>query len=154
MSYYEYMVLPAPRTAPRAKGVKGLDGRFAVGLAALMNEHAADGWQFQRAETMPCEERRSLIARKTVEMQTVLVFRRSVEPVARTVSASHRTSTEMPENPAGRIDARPAARVTSDPEPIAAPRPATAEPSRSMPKLGPARGEADHVQPFPGAGRN
>lgn len=79
MSYYEYMVVPAPRAAPRAKGVKGTEARFAHHLAQSVNTHARGGWEYQRAETMPCEVKKTLWGRGSTEQQTVLVFRRWVE---------------------------------------------------------------------------
>jgi hypothetical protein len=33
--------------------------KFASGLESLMNELAQDGWEYQRAESLPDEERRA-----------------------------------------------------------------------------------------------
>ena len=79
---YEYRVRPAPRTAPREKGVKTTEERFALTLTRLMNAEARDGWEFLRAESLPCEERRGLTGR-TETTQTLLVFRRALPPPAR-----------------------------------------------------------------------
>lgn len=79
MAYYEYKVVPAPRTAPRAKGVKGTENRFAHGLTEVMNTHSAEGWEYHRAETLTCEGRRGLFSRAPASTQQVLVFRRWVE---------------------------------------------------------------------------
>lgn len=75
MSSYEYRVVPAPRTAAKEKGLKGTDQRFAHTLAQLMNELGAQGWEYVRAETLPCEERRGLTGRAETT-QHVLVFKR------------------------------------------------------------------------------
>lgn len=75
MADSEYKVVPAPRRAGKVRGVRGADARFAHTLAALLNEMAADGWEFLRSERLPLEERSGLFSRRTEE-QTVLVFRR------------------------------------------------------------------------------
>ena len=75
MPAYEYRVVPAPRIAAKEKGAKTTDARFAATLTRLMNELGADGWEYQRAETLPCDERRGLTG-KVETTQHVLVFRR------------------------------------------------------------------------------
>ena len=75
MTHYEYKVLPAPRHGQKGKGVKGAEARFSHALQGLMNTHAADGWEFQRAETLPSEERSGLTS-STTTYRNVLVFRR------------------------------------------------------------------------------
>jgi len=75
MPTFEYRVVPAPRTPAKEKGVKGTESRFAATLARLMNELGAEGWDYQRAETLPCDERRGLTGRVET-MQHVLIFRR------------------------------------------------------------------------------
>lgn len=73
---YEYRVIPAPTKGTKAKGAKTAEDRFALTLQEAMNAMAADGWEFQRAETLPSEERTGLTGRKTV-YHNVLVFRRN-----------------------------------------------------------------------------
>lgn len=75
MTKYEYKVLPAPDRGLKARGVKGADGRFAHALEVLMNDMGAEGWEYQRAETLPCEERQGLSGKTTV-YRNMLVFRR------------------------------------------------------------------------------
>lgn len=75
MKLYEYHVIPAPQRTQRVKGVKTTEGRFAHLLTDAINEMAEDGWEYVRAETLPCETRKGLTKRET-SMQTVLVFRR------------------------------------------------------------------------------
>lgn len=75
MTQYEYRVLPAPEKAKKAKGVKGPTARFAHAVEEFMNELGAEGWEYLRADTLPCVERSGLT--KTVtEWRTLLVFRR------------------------------------------------------------------------------
>lgn len=71
----EYKVVAAPRRPRKTRGVRGTQARFAETLAALMNDMAGEGWEFQRSETLPVEERSGLFGRRTSE-QTMLVFRR------------------------------------------------------------------------------
>ncbi|MGH1577629.1 DUF4177 domain-containing protein [Planktotalea sp.] len=78
MTPYEYKVIPAPMRGQKGKGVKGADGRFAHALETAMNEMAAIGWEYQRAETLPSEERAGLTSKTTV-FRNVLVFRRAIE---------------------------------------------------------------------------
>lgn len=73
---YEYKVVPAPVRGLKAKGVKTAEDRFALALQSAMNEQAADGWEYLRADTLPCEQREGLMSKKTV-FQNMLVFRRT-----------------------------------------------------------------------------
>jgi hypothetical protein len=72
---YEYRVIPAPVKGTKAKGAKSAPDRFALTLQDAMNAMANDGWEFQRAETLPSEERSGLTGTKTV-YHNMLVFRR------------------------------------------------------------------------------
>lgn len=72
---YEYKVVPAPMKGVKAKGVKGAEAQFAHALSELMNSLAADGWEYQRADTLPSETRSGLTGKTTV-FRNVLVFRR------------------------------------------------------------------------------
>lgn len=74
---YEYSVVPTPKKAKTARGVKGQSGKFALSLTVLMNEMAADGWEYLRADTLPCEEREGL-TKKTVKYHSMMIFRREV----------------------------------------------------------------------------
>ncbi|MEO0400817.1 MAG: DUF4177 domain-containing protein [Pseudomonadota bacterium] len=81
MSGWEYKVVPAPTKGVKAKGVKGPEGRFANALEVLMNQMGREGWEFQRAETLPSIERSGLTG-STTEWRNVMVFRRTVaEPM-------------------------------------------------------------------------
>lgn len=77
MSVYEYSVIPAPERGEKAKGAKSSTERYAVALAAALNEMAAQGWEYLRAEALPSEERTGLTGRATV-YHNVLVFRRAL----------------------------------------------------------------------------
>lgn len=75
MPRYEYKIVPAPAKGLKGKGVKGAEARFAFALEALMNDMASEGWEYQRAETLPSIERSGLTG-STTEWRNVLVFRR------------------------------------------------------------------------------
>lgn len=75
---YEYTVIPAPSRGEKAKGSKTGIERFSVALAGVLNEMAQDGWEYVRAETLPCEERAGLTGRTTV-YHNILVFRRALD---------------------------------------------------------------------------
>ena len=72
---YEYKVIPAPARGLKAKGLKSPEDRFANALQTAMNEQAASGWEYLRADTLPSEQREGLISKTTV-FQNMLVFRR------------------------------------------------------------------------------
>lgn len=74
---FEYKVVPAPKKGKKAKGVRSSEARFANALQSVMNEMGADGWEYQRTDTLPCEERQGLTGRTTT-FQNMLVFRRNV----------------------------------------------------------------------------
>lgn len=78
MTVYEYKVVPAPKRGLKAKGLRTSEARFANALSAVMNEMGVDGWEYQRTDTLPCEERQGLTGRTTV-FQNMLVFRRAKE---------------------------------------------------------------------------
>ena len=78
MPLYEYKVIPAPRKGERVRGVRSAEARFARTLQEVMNEQADEGWEYQRSDTLPCEQRKWMFGRTTVE-QTMLIFRRVVE---------------------------------------------------------------------------
>jgi len=119
MGTYEYKVVPAPAKGAKAKGVKTPQARFASTLTTLMNEMAAEGWDYLRADTLPCEERSGLTG-KTTTFQNMLVFRRAIdtsvaelpaapapqhpEEIAEAVAASATLTAVAPEGDAPEIE--------------------------------------------------
>jgi len=73
--HYEYRVVPAPRRVQRDAVAKTTEARFAASLTTLMNDMGREGWEYQRADTLPVEERVGLTGSKTT-YQNMLVFRR------------------------------------------------------------------------------
>lgn len=75
---YEYKVIPAPQRGRSGKGVRGVSAKFANEMMHIMNELGEEGWEYLRADTLPCEERQGLTG-KQVTFQHILVFRRPME---------------------------------------------------------------------------
>ena len=78
MEDYEYKVIPAPERTVKVKGLKTPGERFAHLLAECLNEAANEGWEYVRAESLPCEERKGLFS-KAKSTQVVLIFRRALD---------------------------------------------------------------------------
>ena len=78
MPIFEYKVVPAPARGLKARGVKTPEARFANALETLMNSMGADGWDYQRADILPNEERVGLRGSQTV-YRSMLVFRRPLD---------------------------------------------------------------------------
>lgn len=92
MQLYEYRVVPAPRKGEKARGLKTVEDRFALALTLMMNKLGAEGWEYQRADALPCEERVGLTGSKTV-FQNMMVFRR---PITETSSELVETTQGLP----------------------------------------------------------
>ena len=74
---YEYKVLPAPKAGLKGKGIKSAEDRFANALATAMNTLGAEGWEYQRTDTLPASQREGLMGKATV-FQNMMVFRREL----------------------------------------------------------------------------
>ncbi|MDZ7909587.1 MAG: DUF4177 domain-containing protein [Gemmobacter sp.] len=81
MQQYEYKVVPAPKRGAKHRGLKTTQDRFAFALTELMNDMARDGWEYLRADALPCEEKVGLTGRST-SFHNLLVFRRGLAAVA------------------------------------------------------------------------
>ncbi len=120
MQRYEFKVVPAPRRGEKARGIKTTEERFAYTLTQVLNEMGRDGWDYVRADALPCDERVGLTGSKTT-FQNMLVFRRALHG-----DAGHET----------------VRMVDLDPAPVG-PRLGSAEsPAGTAPSLGPALGPA------------
>ena len=124
MPIYEYKVIPAPRRGEKTRGAKTTADRFAHALTQVMNELGRDGWEYLRADTLPCEERVGLTGKSTA-FQNMLVFRRALG------AETPRTEAPAP---------APAAMTAIAPEGTPPRLPAPTETPSTAPALGPARG--------------
>ena len=120
MSQFEYKVMPAPKRGVKAKGLKTTEDRFAHALQTTMNEQAAGGWEYQRTDTLPSEERSGLTGRVTT-YQNMLVFRREI------------VATKVETTPA-RVEATIAAPPVVE-APKIAPKPLDVVPARAEPQV-------------------
>ncbi|MEM9551192.1 MAG: DUF4177 domain-containing protein [Pseudomonadota bacterium] len=77
MAGYEYKVIPSPTRGEKARGMKTAEARFAHAIETVMNQMTEDGWEFQRAELLPNEERSGLTGTATT-WRNLLVFRRPI----------------------------------------------------------------------------
>ena len=96
MRKFEYKAVPAPNTGTKAKGVKTTEDRFALSITEALNEMAGDGWEYVRAETLPCTERKGLTGSQQT-YQNILIFRRleaSALPLDRVTTRPLRTVEE------------------------------------------------------------
>ncbi|GAA6161604.1 DUF4177 domain-containing protein [Ruegeria sp. HU-ET01832] len=115
MPRYEYKVVPAPQKSGKSKGAKTAEGRFAASIEQVLNQMGQDGWEYQRAELLPSEERAGFTS-STVNWRNVLVFRREIEVTFVTT----RSPTETPEGV-------PLAQPVPGPEMVVAPAPIAEE---------------------------
>ena len=97
MQAFEYRAIPAPDRGTKAKGLKTTAERFALSMTETINEMAALGWDYVRAETLPCVERKGLGGTQT-NFQNVLIFRRRLHAAAGVTAAP--LSLDTPAQPA------------------------------------------------------
>ena len=95
MQVYEYKVVPAPRRGEKERGARSVPERFAVALTHAMNDLARDGWEYLRADTLPCEERVGLTGTAT-HFQNMLVFRRALARPAEPRNIAPKAAPPMP----------------------------------------------------------
>jgi hypothetical protein len=76
MQRFEYKIVPAPRRGEKMRGLKTTEERFALALNVLMNRLGAEGWDYVRADALPCDERAGLTGGVKTTYQNMLVFRR------------------------------------------------------------------------------
>ena len=93
MPRYEYKVVPAPRKGEKSRLAKATPDRFALALTTLMNQLGAEGWEYLRADALPCDERVGLTGNKTTFLN-MLIFRRDVAAVAEQVPSLRLTAQE------------------------------------------------------------
>lgn len=115
MRKFEYKAVPAPTTGTKAKGVKTTEDRFALSLTETLNEMSAEGWEYVRAETLPCVERKGLTGSQQT-YQNILIFRKleaSTLPLEQASSRPLHAVDEVEEPPV----VRPEPTIEAEPEP-------------------------------------
>lgn len=134
MSQFEYKVVPAPLRGEKARGAKTTADRFALALTMVMNDLGRDGWEYVRADTLPCEERVGFTGKQTT-FQNMLVFKRAVV-------LADAVSTVMVALPAPVADA-PVMVATPHDAPMPVAPPVAWPVDGTAPRLGPARVAAE-----------
>jgi hypothetical protein len=123
MTSYEYKTVPAPRRERRARGMKSGAEAFAHAIQTVLNDESSSGWEFQRAESLPCDEKLGLFRRRQEVLHAILIFRRAL-----VAPAPHRPATRAeppaPASPAPASSA-PASSAPARAEPAAGPAPAS-----------------------------
>lgn len=76
MQRYEFKVIPAPRRGEKSRMAKTTEERFALALSTVMNQMGAEGWDYVRADVLPCDERAGITGGVKTSFQNMLVFRR------------------------------------------------------------------------------
>ncbi len=152
MQAYEYRVTSAPRRGAKAKGIRTPEARFAFALEAEMNRMAAEGWEYVRSDTLPCEEHQGWLRGRATVPRTVLVFRRALPEEAEApyvppayVAPVRAAQVRPPPTPAsaghlnvGPVDAAPVSVApvrAAEPAAVAAAPPATQAPVLEEPSL-------------------
>lgn len=142
MSTYDYKTVAAPRKVRKIRGVKGKDAQMAYMIEELIQEEAAAGWDYQRADTFPIEESGGFFSKSRMVQRAVLVFRRprgaavqhaaaAMAPVEAPISTPF---SPAPAQPAPEPRVTPEPRIAAEPEPA---RPVPNEPSFSIAGVAP-----------------
>lgn len=107
MDQFEYKVVPAPTKGRKARGLRRPEEKFAHSIEEIMNEMAGDGWEYQRSETLPHEERTGLTGTSTT-FRSLLVFRRPKDALQTPEDFEKDLSAIVPQAPMPQIeDQRP-----------------------------------------------
>jgi len=106
MQRHEYRVVAAPAQAGRVRGLRTAADRYAHALAEVMNGLGREGWEYVRAESLPCEDRPGLLSRPVTTTVHLLVFRR---PLAEAATLPLRPGAEPPAPPPALPAAEPPA---------------------------------------------
>ncbi len=96
MQNYEYKAIAAPTRARRFKGVKGTANQFAMVMSEVMNDMAADGWEYLRSDSLPVDEKAGLLKGRVENYHTLLIFRRAKEPAQEMAGLIEDQSEQLP----------------------------------------------------------
>ena len=123
---YEYKCVAAPEKARRRRGAKTRTARVAGAMEDILKAEAVDGWEYQRTDLIPVEEKSGIFSRAHEVHRAVMVFRRAkAASVARPAFAADAVQPQS----APAVHVVPAARPPSA-EPVQmqeVPRPAASE---------------------------
>ena len=75
---FEYKCVAAPERAKRKKGARSRTERVALAMEEIIAAEAVDGWEYQRTDLIPIEEKSGLFSRAQEVHRAILVFRRAL----------------------------------------------------------------------------
>ena len=75
---YEYKCVAAPEKAKRRRGAKTRTDRVAGAMEDILKAEAVGGWEYQRTDLIPVEEKSGLFSRAQEVHRAVMVFRRAL----------------------------------------------------------------------------
>lgn len=114
---YDYKCVAAPEKARRRRGAKTRTDRVALAMEEILKAEAGGGWEYQRTDLIPVEEKSGWFGRAHDVHRAVLVFRRP-----KGASRPHPISTAAPEAPVQDVAPQPV-RQNVQPLPSTAPAP-------------------------------
>ena len=107
---YEYKCVAAPEKARRRRGAKSRTARVAGAMEDILKAEAVDGWEYQRTDLIPIEEKSGLFSRAHEVHRAVMVFRK---PLAGSTAPALRAPAQDVEQPKAPVP------VQATPEPVA-----------------------------------
>lgn len=119
---YDYKCVAAPEKARRRRGAKTRTDRVALAMEDILKAEAKGGWEYQRTDLIPVEEKSGWFGRQHDVHRAVLVFRKlkgSSRPYAASDLQDPAASVEPASTPA------PAPNPAPQPVPVEAVEPAT-----------------------------
>lgn len=75
---YEYKAVGAPEKCRRRKGCKTGSDRAAAEMDEIIKAEAVNGWEYQRTDLFPVEEKSGWLGRPREVHRAILVFRRLI----------------------------------------------------------------------------
>ncbi|MEM6679105.1 MAG: hypothetical protein AAF675_14670 [Pseudomonadota bacterium] len=75
---YQYKLVGAPERGQRRRGARSGSERIAAAMQDLVAQHAQEGWEYLRTDTIPVVERVGLLGARRERLRAVMVFRRAL----------------------------------------------------------------------------
>lgn len=98
MQNFEYLAVPAPNKGQKVKGLKTASDRYAHQLTLLLNDLAAEGWEYWRADSLASEERKGFTGSTRVTHELLIFRRLSADALAAQMpEETYHDSYEQPE---------------------------------------------------------
>ena len=97
---YEYKCVAAPEKAKRRRGAKTRTDRVAGAMEDILKTEAVGGWEYQRTDLIPVEEKAGMFSRAHEVHRAVMVFRRAVGAAGQPAYAPVAAEPQMAPQPA------------------------------------------------------